>query len=193
MTTFRTVALPLFLGIALAIIARGAVRIYSIPSSSMEPTLQVGDHIVVTPYHGALPRRGDVVVFRAPSEPGELFVKRIVAAPGDLVESRGGRLVICGHAVAEPYILHAATTGDIAPQVIPRDSYFVLGDNRGDSFDSRAWGILPRPLIVGRARFVLWSSRIGAPTRAASASAPKERTPSTPAFFRFSRFLEPIR
>ena len=85
-------------------------------------------------------------------------MKRIVAVAGDHVETHAGRLFVDGHAVAEPYVLAATATGIVEPQIIPRDSFFVLGDNRVDSFDSRHWGPLPNDRIVGRARMVLWSS-----------------------------------
>jgi signal peptidase I len=160
MTTLRTVAQPLLVAIALALGVRSAIRIYSIPTASMTPTLQVGDHIVVTPYHGATPDRGDVVVFRSPSS-NDLLVKRIVAVPGDLVESHAGRLFVGGHAAAEPYVAAPATTGIVASQVVPAGCFFVLGDNRANSFDSRQWGVLPGEFLIGRARLVLWSSGTG--------------------------------
>lgn len=161
MTTFRTVAQPLLVAIALALGVRSAIRIYSIPTASMTPTLQVGDHIVVTPYLGATPERGDVVVFRSPASRNELLVKRIVAVPGDLVETHGGRLFVRGHAAAEPYIIGPTSTGTIASQVVPPGCFFVLGDNRPNSFDSRQWGVLPAEFVIGRARMVLWSSGAG--------------------------------
>jgi signal peptidase I len=161
MTTFRTVAQPLLVAIALALGVRSAIRIYSIPTASMTPTLQVGDHIVVTPYHGATPDRGDVVVFRSPSSRTDLLVKRIVAVPGDIVETHAGRLFVGGHSVAEPYVLAPTATGTIASQVVPAGCFFVLGDNRANSFDSRQWGVLPGEFLIGRARLVLWSSGAG--------------------------------
>lgn len=152
----RTILQPLAIAIALALLVRAAVRIYTIPTASMEPTLAAGDHIVVTPYlFGAAPQRGHVVVFRTGSE---VFVKRVVAAPGDLLDSRLGRARVGGYTLAEPYLLRPAATGSIPAQVIPASSYFVMGDNRGDSFDSRSWGVVPREQIVGRARLILWSS-----------------------------------
>jgi signal peptidase I len=141
--TARILLQPLAIALVLAFAARAAVRIYAIPSASMAPTLQVGDHIVVTPYRGSeAPARGDVVVFRAPNAANELMVKRIVGLPGDAVEAGAGRIV-----------------------VVPAGCYFVLGDNRQDSLDSRHYGPLPRDLIVGRARMVLWSSPAPRPAR----------------------------
>lgn len=158
MTTFRLIGQPILIAMLLALGARSAVRIYSIPTASMEPTLRAGDHIVVTPYHKAVPQRGDIVVFRSPADAELLLVKRIVAIPGDLVETHAGRLFVDGHALAEPYVRRPAMTGAIASQIVPADCYFVLGDNRGNSLDSREWGVLSRDLLVGRARLVLWTS-----------------------------------
>jgi signal peptidase I len=140
--TLRLFLTPIAVALALGVAARAAVHIYSIPSGSMAPTLQAGDHIVVTPYHGGAPRRGDIVVFRAPISPEELMVKRIAGTPGDVVDAGAGRMLI-----------------------VPAGCYFVLGDNRGDSFDSRNWGVLPRERIVGQARMVLWSSVASAHSR----------------------------
>src|SRR3954464_5264750 len=137
-STIRLILQPLPIAIALAFLVReGLFRIYNIPSASMAPALQPGDHILVTPYYpfGAPPLPGDVVVFRAPSNADELMVKRIVGAPGDLVNAGGGNA-----------------------QIVPAGCYFVMGDNRGDSWDSRSWGPLSAKLVVGRARLVLWSS-----------------------------------
>jgi signal peptidase I len=131
--TARIILMPLAIALTLGFAARAAVHIYAIPSASMAPTLLEGDHIVVTRCLGA-PERGDVVVFRVPGS-GELMVKRVAGLPGDAVDAGGGRTVI-----------------------VPAGTVFVIGDNRQDSFDSRHWGPVPRDLIVGRARVVLWSS-----------------------------------
>src|SRR5213596_1189565 len=104
----RLILEPLAIAIVLALVARAAVRIYSIPSASMVPTLEVGDHIVVTPYlFGAEPQRGQVVVFRSGNE---MLVKRVIGMPGDLLDSRVGRPRIGGSTLAEPYILRPAST-----------------------------------------------------------------------------------
>jgi signal peptidase I len=191
MTTFRTVAQPLLVAIALALGVRSAIRIYSIPTASMTPTLQVGDHIVVTPYHGATPERGDVVVFRSPSSHSDLLVKRIVAIPGDLVETHAGRLFVGGHAAAEPYVLAPATTGTIASQVVPVECFFVLGDNRANSFDSRQWGVLPGEFLIGRARLVLWSSGTGTLPPQANAEVVNRRNVRTHSLH-LDRLFKPI-
>jgi signal peptidase I len=153
----RMILEPLALAVALAFLVRGALQLYSIPSASMAPTLEAGDQIVVTPYLRGEPDRGHVIVFQSPQS-GELLVKRIVAVPGDLVDSRLGRVRIGGHTLPERYVLREAAAGAIEAQVVPAQSYFVLGDNRDDSLDSRNWGYVPRERVVGRARLVLWSS-----------------------------------
>jgi signal peptidase I len=174
------------------------LRLYVIPSSSMAPTLVPGDHIVVTPYRfSARPSRGDVIVFRSIRAGDELLIKRVIGTPGDLVETRGGRVFVSGHALPEPYVAAQATTGSMQAQIIPADCYFVLGDNRADSLDSRSWGVLPRDLVVGRARMVLWSSDAGIGNResgvvaAAPSPAPDTRHP-TPEGSRNPRFFRPI-
>jgi signal peptidase I len=154
----RLVAEPLLIAVALAAAVRAAVSIYSIPSASMMPALQIGDHIVVVPYRWSDPRRGDVIVFRSPVDASQLMVKRIIAVPGDLIDARAGRVRIGERAIAEPYLLRQGTTGAISAQLVPGDSFFVMGDNREDSLDSRRWGTLPRGFVVGRARMILWSS-----------------------------------
>lgn len=165
----RTLIQPIAIALALGLLVRAAVQIYSIPSESMAPTLEVGDQIVVTPYVAGEPDRGDIIVFQSG---GELIVKRVVALPGDLVDSRLGRLRIGGYTVPEPYVLRVAATGAIPSQVVPSQSYFVLGDNRDHSIDSRSWGFVPRSAIVGRARMILWSSPLDArDARAATGAA----------------------
>lgn len=170
----RTVLQPIAIALGLALLVRCAVQVYSVPSRSMMPTVEAGDTILVTPYFfSSHPQRGDVIVFESPLAADELMVKRVVAVAGDLVDSRLGRVRIGGHTVSEPYIARPASSGAIAAQIIPADSYFVLGDNRDESLDSRSWGAVPGSLVVGRARLVLWSSppRIGGTAHAAEQSA----------------------
>jgi signal peptidase I len=172
----RTILQPLAVAIVLGFLVRAALHLYAIPSASMAPTLEAGDQIVVTPYFRGAPQHGDVIVFESPTAPDELMVKRVIAIPGDLVDSRLGRMRIGGYTLPEPYLLRQASTGAVAAQIIPADSYFVMGDNREDSSDSRSWGVVPRPRIVGRARLVLWrtatpsASIAGDAARAAAAS-----------------------
>ncbi len=177
----RTILEPLAAAVALAFLVRAAVQIYSIPSASMAPTLFAGDQIVVTRYFRGEPDRGHVIVFESPAS-HELLVKRVIAVPGDLLDSRLGRVRIGEHTLPEPYVLREAATGAIPAQLVPQNSYFVLGDNRDDSIDSRSWGFVPRERIVGRVRLVLWSSaplgEIASASEPAEASAVRARRTS---------------
>lgn len=178
------------LALALGFLVRAAVHIYSIPSESMAPTLEVGDQIVVTRYLGSAPQRGDVIVFRSPAD-DELMVKRVIGLPGDLVDSRLGRVRVGGYTLPEPYVLRQAATGAIDQQVVPQESYFVLGDNRDDSVDSRSWGVVPRSMVVGRARLVLWSSppesRDAAHASTSDSDGPVKRVERRPRLFKWVR------
>ncbi len=97
----RLIVEPIAIAIVLAMVARSVFHMYTIPSASMAPTLQIGDHIIVTPYRVPFladrPERGDVIVFHSPLNPEELLVKRVVAVPGDLLDTRGGRVRIGAH------------------------------------------------------------------------------------------------
>jgi signal peptidase I len=160
--TLRTLFQPIAIAVALALLVRLAVQIYAIPSDSMAPTLYTGDRIIATRYVRGEPASGHVVVFTSPAG-GETLVKRIVAVPGDLVDTRFGRLRIGARTIPEPYALEPAETGEIAPFIVPAGTYYVLGDNRRGSVDSRVWGVVPRAAIAGRARLVLWSSNASDP------------------------------
>ncbi|HEX7707164.1 MAG TPA: signal peptidase I [Thermoanaerobaculia bacterium] len=153
----RTILQPLAIAIVLGLVVRGTIEIYSIPSASMAPALLPGDQILVTRYLRGEPQRGDVVVFHSPRVPGEVLVKRVVAVPGDLVESHLGRIRVAGHTLPEPYVLRQGATGSIEPRQIAQGEYFLLGDNRDDSIDSRNWGTVPHTMILGRVEMVLWS------------------------------------
>src|SRR5437660_3454382 len=106
----RTLLQPLLVAVALAFAARAFFKLYAIPSQSMTPTLQSGDQIIVTPYRFAQPEHGDVVVFRSPLRADELMVKRIIATPGDLIETHAGRVFVGGHVLAEPYVARQAAS-----------------------------------------------------------------------------------
>jgi signal peptidase I len=175
----RMVLQPLAIAIVLAAIVRAGVGIYSIPSDSMAPTLAAGDRIVVTPYFGRFPQRGDIVVFRSPVDPDEMLVKRVVAVPGDLIDSSLGRVRVGGYTLAEHYIFRQTVSGSIPAQIVPPDSYFLLGDNREDSVDSRNWGTVGRSTIVGRAHLAVGSLR--PPVRSVHAAT---QNPVSPAYAR---------
>jgi signal peptidase I len=146
-------------------------QMFYIPSGSMLPTLQVGDRIVVDKLsyrlHGV--DRGDVVVFRKPPlEQADYadLVKRVVGLPGDTLSSVGGRLYVNGRALSEPWLprpLPLTSPSPLPegfslnrPYTVPAGEYFVMGDNRTDSEDSRYFGPIPQSLIVGKMAFVAW-------------------------------------
>jgi signal peptidase I len=153
------------------------VKPYRIPSESMLDTLRPGDRVLVNRlvYHLREPHRGDVVVFRYPKNPAVVFIKRIVGAPGDVLEVRDGRLYVNGRPVKEPFVhrtdgqtdptdAEAAVVGSTLqdpwslsePYTVPAGHYFVMGDNRTDSDDSRDWGTVPRTAIVGEGLATYW-------------------------------------
>ncbi|MBD3881552.1 signal peptidase I [Phormidium tenue FACHB-886] len=136
-----------------------------IPSSSMEPTLEINDRLIVEKISYLLhpPERGDIVVFSPPatvaaacnspaSVAHEAFIKRVIGLPGDKVEVRQGTVFINNQPLPESYIaeLPEAPT---KPQIVPPNTYFVMGDNRNNSCDSRFWGTVPHQNIIGRAAF----------------------------------------
>src|SRR3954454_22579405 len=121
---------------------------YYIPSESMQPTLDVGDHIYVNRlvYRFQHPARGEIVVFDHPREHGTNLIKRVVAVGGDRIEGHDGQVWVNG-TPAGP------STGFVA-LTVPSDNLFVMGDNRGNSSDSRYWGFVPLGLVEGRAMFI---------------------------------------
>jgi signal peptidase I len=180
-SALRIVLEPLAVAVLLAIAARSAFRLFAIPTASMAPTLQPGDVVVATPYRFSDPATGDVVVFRS-LDGDELLVKRIVATAGELVEEQEGKLLVGGRPRREPYVAPGKWTLAVPAQLVPAQSYFVLGDNRTESLDSRRFGAIHRDRIVGRARFVIWS--VGAPEPAAGGQ------PDTASRFRLSRIFK---
>jgi signal peptidase I len=137
---------------------------FYIPSESMEPTLRPGDRVLVNKlsydFHSI--RRGDVVVFkRPPAEAADPaikdLIKRVIGLPGDTVEQRGGKVFVNGRQLNEPYLTtDTGTTTNLPLQVVRPGQYFVLGDNRTNSKDSRFIGAIPGSLIVGRAFVRVW-------------------------------------
>jgi signal peptidase I len=123
-----------------------------VPSESMLPTLEVWDRVLVNELADDFsgPRRGDVVVFENP-QTSELNIKRAAGLPEDSVKLRAGNLYINGEPVEEPYVEGSATSTTFGPVRVPEGHYFVLGDNRGNSVDSRAFGPVPEGSLVGEA------------------------------------------
>ena len=180
------VTIVVAVGAVLAIKA-WVVNPYRIPSSSMEPTLhcarpgsgceaRFSDRVLANRfiYHFRSPHRGDIVVFQTPPRTelppprgcgtGGTFVKRVVGLPGETIEGRSGRVLVDGKPLDEPYLDQLARDGitPFARRRIPDDEYFMMGDNRGQSCDSREWGPVPRAKIIGEVFAVYWPpQRIG--------------------------------
>jgi signal peptidase I len=145
---------------------------FLVQGASMEPSLHNGQRLLVDKiaYRVRAPQRGEIVVFRYPSDPRRRFIKRVMGLPGDQIEVRRHKLYINGNALEETYI-NGPTYGDFGPIIVPEDTVFVLGDNRNNSDDSRFSdvGAVPRKLVVGRALFIYWP-----PTRIAMVKIPQE-------------------
>jgi signal peptidase I len=163
------------LALIVAVVLRTfVVQTFWIPSGSMESTLLKNDRVVVNKLSYRLHKvhRGDVVVFTTPLDvpPGYTpvqpgykdLVKRVIGLPGDTVEGRGGRVFVNGEPLREDYVKEGETTSSFGPVHVPPGSYWVMGDNRGNSEDSRFFGPIPKHTIVGRAFIRIWPlNRIG--------------------------------
>jgi signal peptidase I len=193
-TALREYAEAFGIAVILAVVLRAFfIQAYKIPSGSMEPTLLVGDHIIVnkliygfrmpdsffgiTPFQGEIPygkylfqiepvHRGDVVVFVFPPDPTKDFIKRVIGVPGDTVQVKAGRLYLDGQEVADPHAhfeippedrLPSSERDYFGPLKVPAGHYFMMGDNRDRSYDSRFWGLVGRDDVEGRAMFIYWS------------------------------------
>lgn len=143
------IVLPIRLFIAQPFIVSGA---------SMETTFSTGQYLIVDQlsYHFEEPARGDVVVFRYPKDPSKFFIKRVIGIPGDTVDIKGKEVTLLNAEHPEGILLHESYIQDMKPgatitETLGENEYFVMGDNRDASSDSRSWGMLPRDNIVGRA------------------------------------------
>jgi len=164
------------------------VQAFKIPSGSMEDNLLVGDHLLVNKFiFGGAPtgaerivlpirdiHRGDVIVFKYPENPDRDFIKRVIGLPGETIELKNKKVHVNGQALDEPYVhfltppsadYQEVTSYDLrerfGPVTVPQDAYFVMGDNRDNSQDSRYWGFLPRSYVKGRALVIYWSYESG--------------------------------
>jgi signal peptidase I len=164
--------------VVLALTLFDVTHLYRVPSAAMEPTLHcarpgVGceasarDRVFAVKYLWAHPGRSEIVAFRAPPRAVEacgtsgVYIKRIVGLPGETFQEQKGRVYIDGLLLREPYVKQRDTFSRRRVK-IPKDSYYVLGDNRDSSCDSRDWGALPRANIIGRVIVTYWPpSRIG--------------------------------
>jgi signal peptidase I len=153
---------------------------YRIPSSTMEPTLRCGtpgpgctgstdDRIIVPRFLLKSAQRGDLIAFKTPPlarvrcGAGGIFVKRVVGLPGEKIGERSGAIVLNGRPLREPYVERKRRDSQTyAPRRVPADAYYVLGDNRAQSCDSRVFGPVPKKNVIGRVVFTYWPpTRIG--------------------------------
>jgi len=138
------------------------LQAFYIPSSSMVSTLNIGDRVLVNKlsYKVHDVHRGDIMVFERPEGEADSqitdLIKRVIALPGETVEAQNGQILIDGEPLDEPYLDEGVTTGDFDPVTVPDGHYFMMGDNRGDSRDSRFFGPIAEDTIVGRAFFRVW-------------------------------------
>ena len=190
-STLREYFESLVIAVILALFIRTLiVQAFKIPTGSMEENLLIGDHLLVNkfmfgPTSSRLERmllpvgtvkRDDVVVFKYPEEPDRDFIKRIIGLPGETVEVREKKVYVNGAPIDEPFVhflqpasvapdLHEITSFDVreryGPVTVPANQYFVMGDNRDNSQDSRYWGFLPRDYIKGKALVIYWSYEAG--------------------------------
>ncbi|HEY7676018.1 MAG TPA: signal peptidase I [Candidatus Methylomirabilis sp.] len=163
----ETIVLALVLAM---IIKTFVIQAFKIPSGSMLNTLQIGDHILVNKfiYRFADPTRGDIIVFLYPEDESRDFIKRIIGLPGDTLEVRDRVVYINGKPLKEAYTIFQGAGGfgnphtpfeNFPPTHVPEGKYFMMGDNRDSSMDSRAWGFLDRSKIRGKALIIYWSWR----------------------------------
>ena len=186
-STLREYFESIVIAVILALFIRTfVVQAFKIPTGSMEETLLIGDHLLVNKFvfgpsetaaertllpMGTIKRR-DVLVFKYPEEPDRDFIKRVIGLPGETVELREKKVYINGTPLEEPYVhflsppsapseLHEVTSFDVrerfGPVTVPADQYFMMGDNRDNSADSRYWGFLRRDYIKGKAVVIYWS------------------------------------
>jgi len=182
--SFRDTVEAIVVALLLAFVIRAfVVQAFKIPSGSMLDTLLIGDHLLVTKFAYDLrlpstvfldttdgkvlyavsdPERGDIVVFKYPEDETKDFIKRVVALPGETIEIRDKVVYIDGQPLDEPYVRHTKHTmepvrDNFGPYTVPEGQYFMLGDNREASHDSRWWGPVKREKIVGKALVIYWS------------------------------------
>jgi signal peptidase I len=135
------------------------VEAFYIPSESMVPTLEINDRVLAAkfPYYFTTPDRGDIVVFQSVEGNGEDLIKRVVGLPGDTIAVQGGTLFVNGEPQQEPYLAqNAGGFGTFGPITVPEDHYFMMGDNRNNSQDSRFFGPVPEENLVGDAFLRFW-------------------------------------
>lgn len=156
----REIIETIALTILMFLIIRFAVQNFRVDGMSMEPTLHNGEYILVNKaaYIFHPPQRGDVIVFEYPGDPRVDYIKRIIAIPGDTISVVGTQVTVDDVTLNEPYINPNDISNPFRPvhEVVGPNEYFVMGDNRGNSSDSRQWGFVPQQNIIGEATFVYY-------------------------------------
>lgn len=178
-TSIREYLSSIMIAVALALLIRtGVVQAFYIPSGSMEDTLFVGDYLLANKFvYGAPidiigtditlfrlpalrdPAPGDIVIFRSPREADKDLIKRCVAVGGQKVEVKGSELFVDGKRFHDPQgtKFEKGGVGHYGPHIVPKDHYFMMGDNRDNSHDSRFFGPVPADLVKGKAMIIYWS------------------------------------
>jgi signal peptidase I len=149
----ETVALTLLI----FLVIRFAAQSFRVEGQSMEPGLHSDEFVLVdkAAYLFQSPQRGDVIVFHYPIDPSKDFIKRIIGLPGDTIQTTSSRVIVDGQVLQEPYVNQAFNSDNETCKLGP-DQFFVMGDNRGNSLDSRTWGPLDKSYIVGKAIMIYW-------------------------------------
>ena len=168
-SVWREYAETLIIAVLLALTIRTfVVQAFVIPSGSMLPTLRIGDYLLVNKFVYLFRpiRRGDIIVFKFPHDEARDFIKRVVGLPGETLEIRDRQVFIDGKPLHEPYavyseppLLGSPVPYHLGPMVIPPGHLFMMGDNRDNSLDSRAWGLLEESKVVGEASIIYFSIR----------------------------------
>ncbi len=185
-STIRETIEAVVIAFVIALVIRTfVIQAFKIPSGSMIPTLQIGDHILVNKFLLGTPvdipftsinlfdmpglrkpGKGDIIVFKYPQDPQRDFIKRVVGVGGDIVEARDKEVFVNGRKLVEPYVQHADSDikprdvdrrDNFGPVLVPEGSVFVMGDNRDQSYDSRFWGFVDVKQIKGKAIIIYWS------------------------------------
>ena len=180
-SVIREYAEAIFIAVLLALFIRAfVVQAFKIPSGSMKPTLQIGDHILVNKFVYGIkipftdkellpigrPARQDIVVFRYPVDPSKDFIKRVIGLPGDTVLIRDKTVFVNGQQLEEPYVVFsdkrilpetASPRDNMNAITVPLNNLFVMGDNRDESYDSRFWNFVDMSQLKGKAFIIYWS------------------------------------
>lgn len=186
-STFREYAEAIIVAVLLALFIRTfVIQAFKIPSGSMLPTLLIGDHLLVNkfiygirvPFNGKVlvpikePKSGDIIVFKFPKDRSIDYIKRVVGVPGDTIQVKNKKLYRNSKRIDDPHAHFTSTIvlpagvspkDNFGPITVPEGKYFVMGDNRDNSSDSRFWGFVDKRDVLGKAIIIYWSWDIDKP------------------------------